>query len=68
MANHLVNIPRSCAIALFNESLVQGLQDLGILTSLKGINVGFLTTSSYVDPVGFFCSKKTFLPRQKSPR
>jgi hypothetical protein len=29
---------------------------------LIGINVGFLTTSSYVDPVGFFVAGNMFVP------
>jgi len=48
--------------ALFNVSLVpprrssikKGLTGDDHAVVLIGINVGFLTTSSYVDPVGFF--------------
>ena len=34
---------------------------------LIGINVGFLTTSSYVDPAGFPCGGKYFLFPQNKP-
>jgi hypothetical protein len=40
--------------------------DLGILTVLKGINVGFLTTSSYVNPFGFCLGSKIFFPAKKA--
>jgi hypothetical protein len=38
------------------------------LTSLNGYTVGFLISSSYVEPVGFYRGGNIFVPAGKKPR
>ncbi len=47
-------------------SVKKGLVNLGILTKLKGVNVGILITSFYVDPVRFCCGGIFFVPAEKA--
>ena len=73
MGNHLFNMltlvsqiqwePRT-TLANFQLIWLTKVHHAIVLTS---INVGFLTTSSYVDSVGFFCGGKYFVFLQNKP-